>query len=55
MKKTYMQPATLLTKVATEKIVCVSSPAVAGTTSNTEDLLSREAKSDFDLWDDDEE
>ena len=55
MKKTYMQPAILLTKVAMQQMVCESGPKVAGTTNDTNGLLSREAKPDFSLWDDDEE
>lgn len=54
MKKTYMQPAILLTKVAMQQMVCVSGPEVAGTTNNTDDLLSREAKPGFDLWDEED-
>ena len=55
MKKTYLQPAIQITKVAIQQMICVSGPNVAGTTNNTNDLLSREANSDSDLWDDDED
>ena len=49
-----MQPATLLTKVAMQQMVC-GSLTVTGTTNQESDLLSREAKPSFSLWDDDEE
>ena len=55
MKKTYLQPAIQITKVTIQQMVCVSGPKVAGSTNDTNDLLSREAKSDFDLWEDDED
>ena len=52
MKKTYMQPAMLLTKVAMQQIICVSGPQLSGTTGDKDILLSRQRDSD---WDDDEE
>ena len=55
MKKTYMQPVTMLTKVNVEQMICTSGLEVAGTTNSEDDLLSRESYPRFSLWDDDEE
>ena len=55
MKKQYMQPATLLTTVAMQQMVCQSLP-IDGTTKDKNDLLSRRrGRRRHDEWDDEEE
>ena len=55
MKKQYIQPETTMVVVAIRKMVCASpnsNPQVGGTTSNEEDLLSREFRQRS-VWDED--
>ncbi len=55
MKKQYMQPATLLTTVAMQQMVCESLP-IDGTENNRNNLLSRRrGRRRYDEWDDEEE
>ena len=56
MKKQYMQPATLLTTVATHRALLAGSQlGISGSTNNTDDLLSRKNRNSDQIWDDDEE
>ena len=54
MKKQYIQPATLLTTVAMQQMVCQSLP-IGGTESDKKNLLSRRRRRRYDEWDDEEE
>ena len=49
MKKNYMQPNTIIVQLKMHSMIAAS-PKLGGTTSNPDDLLSRERG-----WDDDEE
>ena len=60
MKKTYIQPATLLVKVALQQMVCTSPIPTDGTTDKEDDLLSRPDYGDNSsrrrsVWDDEDE
>jgi hypothetical protein len=47
MKKIYVNPELNVIRIATQHMIATSGPLVGGTTSEVDDLLSREA--DFEL------
>ena len=49
MKKTYINPEMVIVKIATQQMLASSPLAIDGSTSNPDDLLSR----DCDDWDED--
>ena len=49
MKKTYINPEMVIVKIATQQMLASSPLAIDGSTSNPDDLLSRES----DDWDED--
>ena len=59
MKKTYVNPELNVVRIATQQMIATSGPLVSGTTSDEDDLLSREAdfeleeEDDFDMEDED--
>ena len=50
MKKIYVNPELNVIRIATQHMIATSGPVVGGTTSEVDDLLSREA--DFELEED---
>jgi len=56
MKKTYMQPATLLTKVAVHRMICQSNnPNVKINKSGSVDAGDVGSRGSSSFWDDDDE
>ena len=56
MKKIYMQPALVVQKIATHKMICTSDPNVRVSTEgsvNAEDVESRYSK--YNVWDDEDD
>ncbi len=56
MKKIYMQPALVVQKIATHKMICTSAPSV--TVDSTESVNANEVGSrysKYNVWDDEEE
>ena len=51
MKKTYINPELNVVRIATQHMIATSGPLVGGTTSDVDDLLTREA--DFELEEED--
>lgn len=54
MKKTYIQPATLITRLAIQKMICLSDPAAVINTSGSVSADKIESRR-YSLWDEDEE
>jgi hypothetical protein len=54
MKKTYMQPAILLTKVAAQQMICTSNPDVTIKQNESVDAGSVESRRGGSFWDDEE-
>ena len=52
MKKTYINPELKVVRIATQHMIATSGPLVGGTTSDVDDLLTREA--DFELEEEDD-
>jgi len=56
MKKIYMQPALVVQKIATHKMICTSDPNVRVSTSEFVDADKVESRySKYNVWDDEED
>lgn len=55
MKKTYIQPATKVTLLAVQQMICVSGPNASINTSDSVDAANVESRRGSDFWDDEEE
>ncbi len=53
MKKIYVNPELNVIRIATQQMIATSGPLVDGSTSDVDDLLSREADFDEEIVDDD--
>ena len=53
MKKIYVNPELNVIRIATQQMIATSGPLVGGSTSDVDDLLSREADFDEEIVDDD--
>lgn len=54
MKKTYIQPAMLIARVAIQKMICASLPTAGIDTSGNIDAEQLDSRRSPNLWDDDE-
>lgn len=55
MKKTYIQPATKVTLLAVQQMICTSQPNASINTSGSVDAVNVESRRGSDFWDDEEE
>ena len=55
MKKTYIQPSTLVKQLAIQKMICVSGPSATIDTKGNVNAANIDSRRSVSLWDDDEE
>ena len=56
MKKIYMQPALVVQKIATHKMICTSTPDVRVSTEDTVDAAEVESRySKYNVWGDEDD